>query len=76
MSNNKTIIDCSTNTIKIVPLTPAEIAQQDQDEAEALRIESEKEFRMQKIAELKTSAKSKLISGQPLTEEEAEILLF
>lgn len=77
MSENltKIVIDCATGKQSIVPLTAAEIAQRDQDaaafaEAEALRLAE-----VERLAALKESAKTKLIAGEPLTEEEAAVLL-
>ena len=71
---NKVIIDCSTGEQKVVPLTPAEIAQRDQDAAAAAAAQAEREAEAQRIADLKASAKAKLVSGQPLTEDEAAVL--
>lgn len=66
------IIDCTTGEVTERSLTSEEIA-----EKEALA--QYQEIRIQKIEEisiLKNSAKQKLISGQPLTEEEANLLIF
>jgi hypothetical protein len=72
----KIVVDCSTGEQTIVPLTPAEIAQRDQDiaAAEAAKVAAE-EAAVTKEA-LKASAKAKLIAGQPLTAEEAEVLII
>jgi hypothetical protein len=72
----KLIVDCSTGETTEVELTPEEIAQVALDasafaEAEAARIAAE-----EAKAALKASAKAKLISGQPLTEEEASVLVI
>jgi regulator of protease activity HflC (stomatin/prohibitin superfamily) len=60
----------------IVPLTEAEIAEREAQavEAEAQRVADE--AAAQALADLKASAKAKLVSGQPLTEEEASTLVF
>jgi regulator of protease activity HflC (stomatin/prohibitin superfamily) len=60
----------------IVPLTEAEIAEREAQavEAEAQRVADE--AAAQALADLKASAKAKLVSGQPLTEEEAATLVF
>jgi len=65
----KVVVDC-------VPLTAEEIAQREADaaafaEAEAARVAAE-----EAKAALKASAKAKLVSGQPLTEEEAAVLVI
>ena len=70
----KIVIDCSTGEQKVVPLTPAEIAQRDQDAAAAAADQAAREAEAQRIADLKASAKAKLVAGQPLTEEEASVI--
>jgi hypothetical protein len=72
----KVVVDCSTGEQTIVPLTAEEIAQREADaaafaEAEAARVAAE-----EAKAALKESAKAKLVSGQPLTEEEAAVLVI
>jgi len=72
----KVVVDCSTGEQTIVPLTAEEIAQREADaaafaEAEAARVAAE-----EAKAALKASAKAKLIAGQPLTEEEAAVLVI
>jgi hypothetical protein len=69
-------INCETGVESIVELTDAEIAQ-----FEANRIADEAELAERQAAEealaaLKTSAKAKLVAGQPLTEEEAATLVI
>jgi len=60
----------------IIPLTKAEIDERDAMavEAEAQRVTDEEAA--QALADLKASARAKLVSGQPLTEEEAATLVF
>jgi hypothetical protein len=72
----KIVVDCTTGQQSIIPLTAEEIAQREADasayaEAEAARVAAEEA----KTA-LKASAKAKLVSGQPLTEEEAAVLVI
>lgn len=72
---NKLVVDVQTGEQFIVPLTAAEIAQHDQDAAayqEALvaRIAEE-----ERIEALKVSARAKLTAGEPLTEEEAGVMI-
>jgi len=71
----KLVVDCSTGEATEIPLSPAELEQRETDrlayeaqEAERLAAEEAKEA-------LKASAKAKLISGQPMTEAEASVLL-
>jgi hypothetical protein len=60
----------------IIPLTQAEIEEREQMaiESEAQRVTDEEAA--QALTDLKTSARAKLVSGQPLTEEEAATLVF
>jgi hypothetical protein len=72
----KVVVDCSTGEQSIIPLTAEEIAQREADaaafaEAEAARVAAE-----EAKAALKESAKAKLIAGQPLTAEEAAVLII
>ena len=76
MADTKIIVDCATGETKVLPLTAAEIAQRDQDAAaaEAARVAAEEEAAAK--AALKESAKAKLIAGEPLTAEEAAVLVI
>jgi hypothetical protein len=72
----KLVVDCETGESTTVPLTSEELAQRELDrlayeasEAERLAAEAEKQA-------LKTSARAKLVAGQPLTEEEAVTLVI
>jgi hypothetical protein len=72
----KVVVDCSTGEQTVVPLTAEEIAQREADaaafaEAEAARVAAE-----EAKSALKASAKAKLIAGEPLTAEEAEVLVI
>jgi len=73
---SKVVVDCSTGEQTVVPLTAEEIAQREADaaafaEAEAARMAAE-----EAKAALKASAKAKLIAGEPLSAEEAEVLVI
>lgn len=70
------IVDCQTGELKSVPLTPAEIAQRDQDAAAAQAAQEARDAEAARIAALKESAKTKLTTGQPLTAEEAALLVI
>jgi hypothetical protein len=72
----KVVINCSTGGREIIELTDAEIAERElmSQQAEAERLEQEAEA--QRIADLKASAKQKLVSGEPLTPEEADTLVL
>ena len=68
---------CENHNIpQVIELTPEEIAQMEADaeQAEADRVAREAEAAA--LAALKTSARAKLVAGQPLTEEEAATLVL
>lgn len=68
-------VDCTTGETIERPLTAEEIAQREADavQAEADRIAREAEE--QRILDLKSSAHAKLTAGEPMTDEEAALLL-
>jgi hypothetical protein len=72
----KVIVDCSTGVQSIVPLTAEEIAQREIDMAAAEEARTAREADEAAKAALKESAKAKLIAGQPLTAEEAAVLVI
>jgi hypothetical protein len=77
MSNpTKLVINCATGTREEIPLTQVEI-----DEREAMAIQSEADRVADEeadaaLVQLKNSARSKLVAGEPLTEEEAATIVF
>jgi len=72
----KIIVDCSTGEQTVVPLTAEEIAQREADAAAFAEAETARVAAEEARAALKVSAKAKLIAGQPLTAEEAEVLVI
>jgi hypothetical protein len=72
----KVVIDCSTGETQILPLTAQEIAQRDQDAAAAAADREAREAADAATAALKISARAKLVAGEPLTEEEAAVLVL
>lgn len=78
MSNTpkKLIVDLEKGTQTYVDLTPAEIAERDQMAAAAAEEQAKREAEIAAKAALKESAKAKLISGQPLTDEEAAAIVL
>ena len=64
------------NVHQIIPLTPQEIAQMELDAQAAAEARAAQEAADAARAELKASAKAKLIAGQPLTAEEADVLVL
>ena len=69
-------INCETGVESVIELTDEEIAQM---EASAAKFEADRlaaETAAEELAALKTSAKAKLVAGQPLTAEEASVLVI
>lgn len=69
-------INCETGQVIERPFTEEEIAQVKADEKVWLEQKELAEVENQRISDLKTSAKSKLVLGQPLTEEEAATIIL
>lgn len=69
-------VNCETGEQTIHELTDAEIAQRESDAIAAAAQQEEAAQAATALAALKASAKAKLISGQPLTAEEADTLVI
>lgn len=72
----KIVVNCETGEQQVLTLTPEEIAERESMQAEYQAAEAAKAAAEQALAELKASAKAKLIAGQPLTAEEADVLVI
>ena len=70
------IVDLEKGTEKYVPFTAEEIQQRELDAIAHATAEAERQVEADRIAALKESAKAKLVSGDPLTEEEAATLVI
>jgi hypothetical protein len=71
----KTIVDCSTGIVTEVDFTAEELAQIEVDRAAWESQKADAEAEASRLAALKTSAKQKLVAGEPLTTEEASLLI-
>ena len=69
-------INCQTGVESIIELTDAEVAQMEADRIAAEADQAARDAAAVAIAELKASAKAKLVAGQPLTAEEADTLVL
>ena len=69
-------INCETGVESIIELTDAEIAQMEADRVAAEARKAEEDATKTALADLKASARAKLVSGTPLTEEEAATLVI
>lgn len=62
--------------VQSIPLTEEELAQREADRVAAEAAEAERLAAEEALADLKASAKAKLIAGEPLTAEEADTLVL
>ena len=72
----KLVVNVADGTSQYIDLTPAEIAQRDQDAAAAAEAADAREAEAAAKEALKVSAKAKLVAGEPLTAEEAAVLVI
>ena len=72
----KLVVDCSTGERTVVELTDEEIAEREAMAAAAAEEEAARQAEAEALQALKDSAKAKLIAGEPLTEEEAGVLVI
>lgn len=72
----KLVVDLSKGTSEYIPLTADEIQQRELDAIAHATAEAERQAEADRVAALKESAKAKLVSGDPLTEEEAATLVI
>ena len=72
----KVIVNCLTNEISEVDFTAEEIVQAEKDKENALAEEQAVAMARTNQANLKASAKAKLIAGEPLTAEEADTIVL
>ena len=69
-------INCATGEVSEIELTDAEVAQREADAAAYAAQKAEEDAQKEALEALKVSARNKLISGQPLTEEEAATIVL
>ena len=69
-------VNCSTGVESIIELTDAEVAQMEVDAAAYATRKAEEDAAAEALADLKASAKAKLVAGTPLTEAEANTLVL
>jgi formylmethanofuran dehydrogenase subunit B len=76
MTDTRIEINCSTGERTEIPLTPEELEERAAMAAQAELDRIAQEEAAQALADLKASAKAKLIAGLPLTAEEADTLVL
>lgn len=72
----KVVIDCATGERQILELTDEEIAEREAMAAQAEAERLAQEEAAAALQALKDSAKAKLIAGEALTAEEADVLVL
>lgn len=72
----KVVIDCATGERQILELTDEEIAEREAMAAQAEAERLAEEEAAVALQALKDSAKTKLIAGEALTAEEADVLVL
>ena len=72
----KNILDKETGKVQIVELTAEEVAQREKDTADFEKEKADRIAKDEERANLKASAKAKLVAGEPLTEAEADTLVI
>jgi len=75
-TTKKLVVNVADGTSQYIDLTPAEIAQRDQDAAAYTEQQAIREAEAEAKEALKVSAKAKLVAGEPLTAEEAAVLVI
>ena len=72
----KVVINCQTGERKEIPLSAEEIAEREAMAAQAELDRIAEEEAAQALADLKASAKAKLVSGEALSAEEAATIVL
>jgi hypothetical protein len=72
----KVTLNCTTGEEEIRPMTAEELAQLEIDQANGKAWDEARVAEQARIAALKESAKTKLVAGTPLTEEEAAVIVL
>lgn len=72
----KMVVDLQTGVQQYINLTAEEIEQRELDAIAVATAKAEADAQAEALAALKASARAKLIAGQPLTEEEAAVLVI
>ena len=72
----KNILDKETGKVQIVELTAEEVAKYETDQASFEQEIADRLAKDEERANLKASAKAKLVAGEKLTEEEADTIVL
>jgi hypothetical protein len=72
----KLVVNVAAGTSQYIDLTPEEIQQRELDAIAAATAKAEADAAAEAKEALKVSAKAKLVAGEPLTAEEAAVLVI
>jgi uncharacterized coiled-coil DUF342 family protein len=75
MALTKIVVNCETGVTEEIELTSEEVAEVEAAQAQAVIDQAARDAEASRLAALKTSAKAKLVAGEPLTTEEASLLI-
>jgi len=75
MALTKIVVNCETGVTEEIELTAEEVAEVEAAQAQAVIDQAARDAEATRLAALKTSAKAKLVAGEPLTAEEASLLI-
>ena len=70
------ILDCSTGITTERDMNAEELADLELRSADAVKTRAIEEAEKERVASLKASARAKLVAGEPLTEDEAAVLVI
>jgi hypothetical protein len=75
MALTKIVVNCETGVTEELELTAEEVAEVEAAQAQFVIDQAARDAEATRLAALKTSAKAKLVAGEPLTTEEASLLI-
>jgi hypothetical protein len=75
MALTKIVVNCETGVTEEIELTPAEIAEIEAAQAQAVIDEAARQAEADRIEALKVSARAKLVAGEVLTADEAALII-
>jgi hypothetical protein len=75
MALTKIVVNCETGVTEEIELTPAEIAEVEAAQAQAVIDEAARQAEADRIEALKVSARAKLVAGEVLTADEAALII-
>jgi hypothetical protein len=75
MALTKIVVNCETGVTEEIELTAEEVAVVEAAQAQAVIDQAARDAEAARLVALKKSAKAKLVAGEPLTTEEASLLI-